>query len=88
MWVPVSSTSKKKKKKSFPTYMFGWSGGKMRLLWEGRKFFRLVEEKSGRINVVYINWLLCHCYMIYKWEDRKNLVFPNICLVGRVKKWL
>ena len=22
-----------------------------------------------------------------KWEDRKNLVFPHVCLVGGVEKW-
>ena len=22
-----------------------------------------------------------------KWDDRKYLVFPHLCLVGRVKKW-
>ena len=22
-----------------------------------------------------------------KWEDRKNLVFPHVCLVGEVEKW-
>ena len=22
-----------------------------------------------------------------KWEDRKDLVFPHVCLVGRVEKW-
>ena len=21
------------------------------------------------------------------WEDRKDLVFPHLCLVGRVEKW-
>ena len=35
--------------------------------WEGEKLFCLVEKKSGRIeNVVYINWLLYHCYIIGK----------------------
>ena len=32
--------------------------------WEGGKLFCLVGEKNGRMeNVVYINWLLCHCYI-------------------------
>ena len=22
-----------------------------------------------------------------KWEDRKNLVFPHVCLFGGVEKW-
>ena len=22
-----------------------------------------------------------------KWEDKKNLVFPHMCLVGGVEKW-
>ena len=22
-----------------------------------------------------------------KWDDRKDLVFPHVCLVGRVEKW-
>ena len=22
-----------------------------------------------------------------KWEDRKYLVFPRVCLVGRMEKW-
>ena len=22
-----------------------------------------------------------------QWEDRKDLVFPHVCLVGGVKKW-
>ena len=22
-----------------------------------------------------------------KWEDRKDLVFPHVCLVGGVEKW-
>ena len=22
-----------------------------------------------------------------KWEDRKDLVFPHVCLVGEVEKW-
>ena len=22
-----------------------------------------------------------------KWEERKDLVFPHVCLVGEVKKW-
>ena len=22
-----------------------------------------------------------------KWNDRKDLVFPHVCLVGRVEKW-
>ena len=22
-----------------------------------------------------------------KWKDRKNLVFPHVCLVGGVEKW-
>ena len=35
--------------------------------WEGGKLFYLVGEKRGRIeNVVYINLLLCSCYIIYK----------------------
>ena len=35
--------------------------------WEGGKLFCLVEKKSGKIeNVVYINWLLYHCYIIGK----------------------
>ena len=25
--------------------------------------------------------------MMEKWEDRKDLVFPHVCLVGRVEKW-
>ena len=33
--------------------------------WESGKFFCLVGEKKGWIeNVVYINWLLCSCYII------------------------
>ena len=24
---------------------------------------------------------------IEKWEDKKDLVFPHVCLVGGVKKW-
>ena len=38
--------------------------------WEGRKIFCLVGEKKWRMeNVVYINWLLCPCYIIVgKWE--------------------
>ena len=27
------------------------------------------------------------CGKIEKWEDRKNLVFPHVCLVGMVEKW-
>ena len=35
--------------------------------WEGGKLFCLVKEKKGRIkNVVYINCLLCPCYIICK----------------------
>ena len=22
-----------------------------------------------------------------KWNDRKDLIFPHVCLVGRVEKW-
>ena len=25
--------------------------------------------------------------MMKKWEDRKDLVFSHVCLVGGVKKW-
>ena len=25
--------------------------------------------------------------MIKKWNDRKNLVFSHMCLVGRIEKW-
>ena len=25
--------------------------------------------------------------MMEKWEDRKYLVFPRVCLVGRMEKW-
>ena len=24
---------------------------------------------------------------VEKWEDRKDLVFPHVCLVGGVEKW-
>ena len=24
---------------------------------------------------------------VEKWEDIKNLVFPHVCLVGRMEKW-
>ena len=24
---------------------------------------------------------------VEKWEDRKDLVFPHVCLVGGVQKW-
>ena len=35
--------------------------------WKSKKNFCLVEKKSGRIqNVVYINWLLHHYYIIDK----------------------
>ena len=35
--------------------------------WKSEKLFCLVEKKSGRIkNVVYINWLLYHYYIIDK----------------------
>ena len=35
--------------------------------WEGEKLFSLVGEKKERIkNIVYINWLLYHYYIIYK----------------------
>ena len=35
--------------------------------WENGKLFCLVGEKNGRMeNVVYINWLLCPYYIIYK----------------------
>ena len=35
--------------------------------WEGGKFFYLVGEKKRMIkNVIYINWLLYHCYIICK----------------------
>ena len=35
--------------------------------WEGGKLFCLVGEKKGRIeNLIYINLLLYHCYIIYK----------------------
>ena len=28
-----------------------------------------------------------NCGKMEKWEDEKYLVFPLMCLVGRVKKW-
>ena len=28
-----------------------------------------------------------NCGRMEKWEDRKYLVFPLVCLVGGVKKW-
>ena len=35
--------------------------------WKGGKFFCLIGKKSERIkNVVYMNWVLCLCYIIYK----------------------
>ena len=35
--------------------------------WEDENFFCLVGEKNGRMkNVIYINWLLYPCYIIYK----------------------
>ena len=35
--------------------------------WKGRKLSCLAEEKKERMeNIVYINWLLCPCYIIYK----------------------
>ena len=34
--------------------------------WESGKLFCLVGEKNRRMeNVVYINWLLCPCYIIH-----------------------
>ena len=24
---------------------------------------------------------------VKKWEDRKYLIFPRVCLVGRMEKW-
>ena len=35
--------------------------------WEDEKLFNLVREKIWKMeNVVYINWLLCPSYIIYK----------------------
>ena len=35
--------------------------------WEDGKNFCLVAKKKGRMeNVIYINWLLYHCYIICK----------------------
>ena len=36
------------------------------------------EWKSGRMK---------NYERMEKWEDRKYLVFPLVCLVGRVEKW-
>ena len=33
--------------------------------------------KSGRVE---------NCGRMEKWEDRKDLVFPHLCLVGKVEK--
>ena len=35
------------------------------------------EWKSGRVE---------NCERMEKWEDRKNLIFPHLCLVERVEK--
>ena len=41
-------------------------------------FVWLEEWKSRRIE---------NCERMEKWEDRKYLVFPLMCLVGGVEKW-
>ena len=38
----------------------------------------MIEKKSERIE---------NGEMIEKWNDRKNLVFSHMCLVGRIEKW-
>ena len=35
------------------------------------------EWKSGKVE---------NCGKMEKWEDRKDLVFPHLCLVGRMEK--
>ena len=48
-----------------------WKSGRVR-----RKIFYLVGEKKRRMkNVVYINWLLCPCYIIIRRECNKVRVF-------------
>ena len=50
------------KKFGFPSYVFGWRGGKV-----------------GEWKIFLFGWR-------EKWEDRKDLVFPHVCLVRGVKK--
>ena len=47
---------------SFPSYVFGWRGEKVG---EWKTILFGLREKWKDENVIYINWLLYPCYIIY-----------------------
>ena len=59
--------------------------------WRGEKLFYLVGEKNERIeNIIYINWLLCPCYIIVRIRRVREVGECNkiwFFLIEGVERW-